>query len=121
VQFLISLPGEIQSHEGVPRGLMRSAMRDVVPAAIVNRRSKGEFTYLGNEGVEREFPAIRELLGTDALSVQLGYVDGPVLWSHLDRWRLDIRAADDGVLSDRVIDLCGFEMLLRHFFRDAAA
>ncbi len=121
VQFLISLPGEIQSHEGVQRGLMRSAMCGVVPPAIVNRRSKGEFTYLANEGVERDFPAIRELLGRDALSVQLGYVDGPVLWSHLDRWRSDIRAADDGILSDRVIDLCGFEMLLRHFFLDAAA
>jgi len=43
------------------------------------------------------------------------------LWSHLDRWRNDIRTADDGVLSDRIIDLCGFELLLRHFFRDAAA
>ena len=121
LQFLISLPGEMQSHEGIQRGLMRSAMRNVVPAAIVNRASKGEFTHLANEGVEHDFPAIRELLGREALSVRLGYVDGPVLWSHLDRWRADIRAADDGILSDRVIDLCGFELLLRHFFQDAAA
>jgi asparagine synthase (glutamine-hydrolysing) len=121
IQFLMSIPGEIQSDDGVQRGLMRQAMSDVVPAAIVNRSSKGEFTHLANEGVEHDFPAIRELLGRDALSVQLGYVEGPVLWSHMDRWRNDIRTADDGVLSDRVIDLCGFELLLRHFFRDAAA
>jgi asparagine synthase (glutamine-hydrolysing) len=119
IQFLMSIPGEMQSHDGVQRGLMRRAMRGVVPSAIVNRNTKGEFTHLANEGVEHDFPAIRELLGRDALSVQLGYVDGPVLWSHLDRWRNEIRTADDGILSDRVIDLCGFELLLRQFFWDA--
>ncbi|HUP39579.1 MAG TPA: asparagine synthase-related protein [Vicinamibacterales bacterium] len=121
IQFLISIPGEIHSLDGVQRGLMRRAMRDVVPSTIVNRRSKGEFTQLAREGVEHDFPAIRELLGRNALSVKLGYVDGPVLWSHLDRWRNDIRAADNGILSDRVIDLCGFELLLCNYFRDAAA
>jgi hypothetical protein len=116
IQFLMSIPGEIQSHEGVSRGLEREAMRGIVPDAIVDRRSKGEFTALGNEGIEYDFAAIRDLLGPDALSVRFGYVVGPVLWKMLDQWRAAIRDASDAVLADRIIELCGLELLMRRFF-----
>ena len=33
IQFLMSMPGEMQSHEGLPRALMREAMRGVAPEA----------------------------------------------------------------------------------------
>jgi asparagine synthase (glutamine-hydrolysing) len=116
VQFLMSIPGEVQSHNGVPRGLMREAMRGVVPDAIIDRRSKGEFTHLTNEGIEHDFAAIHDLLGPDALSVRLGYVDGPVLWPLLEEWEVSIRTAENVVVSDRIINLCGLELLLRRFF-----
>ena len=79
LQFLMSIPGDIQSRDGVPRGLMRAAMRRVVPQAIVDRRCKGEFTQLTNETIEHDFDAIATLLGPSASCVQLGYVDGTVL------------------------------------------
>jgi asparagine synthase (glutamine-hydrolysing) len=116
IQFLMSIPGEIQSHDGVPRGLMRQAMRGVVPDLIVDRRSKGEFTPLINKSIDDDFVAIAELLGPSALSVQRRFIDGPVLWKLLPEWRQSIRGGQDAVLSNRVIDLCGFEMLLRRFF-----
>jgi asparagine synthase (glutamine-hydrolysing) len=116
IQFLMSIPGEVQSYEGVSRGLLRAAMRGVVPDAVIERRSKGEFTSLANRGVESDFGAIREILGADALSVRFGYVDGPVLWNLLDRWRTEIRTAGDGLRTDRIIRLCGLELLLRRFF-----
>ncbi|HWF86348.1 MAG TPA: asparagine synthase-related protein, partial [Vicinamibacterales bacterium] len=123
VQFLMSIPGDVQSHDGVPRGLMREAMRGTVPDAIVDRRSKGEFTHLANESIERDFPAIREILGPTALSAQFGYVDGPTLWKQLDQWRTAITTADDTVLTNRLVDLCGIELFLRRFFetREGAA
>jgi asparagine synthase (glutamine-hydrolysing) len=116
IQFLMSIPGEVQSHDGVPRGLMRAAMRGTVPEAIVDRRSKGEFTQLANEGIEHDFMSIREILGPGALSIQFGYVDGPALWKLLGEWRTAIRTADNAVLTSRLVDLCGLEFFLRSFF-----
>jgi asparagine synthase (glutamine-hydrolysing) len=116
VQFLMSIPGDVQSHDGVPRGLMREAMRRTVPAAIVERRSKGEFTHLANESIERDFAAISEILGPSSLSVQFGYVDGPVLWTRLDEWRAAIKGANDTVLTNRLVGLCGVELFLRSYF-----
>jgi asparagine synthase (glutamine-hydrolysing) len=119
IQFLMSIPGDVQSHEGASRGLMRAAMRGTVPDAVIGRRSKGEFTYLGNQNIEHDFDAIREMLGPTALSIRLGYVDGPVLWQMLEGWRTAIRTADDAVLTDRIVDLCGMELLLRRFFSNS--
>ena len=114
----MSIPGEIQSHDGVPRGLMRHAMRGIVPDAIVDRESKGEFTQLTNQSIEHDFAAISEMLGPSASSVRLGYIDGPVLWKLLPQWRAAIRRSDDALLTNRIVDLCGFELLLRVFFPD---
>jgi asparagine synthase (glutamine-hydrolysing) len=122
IQFLMSIPGDMQSHGGVPRALMREAMRGVVPDAIVSRRDKGEFTHLANEGIARDFPLIREILtGSDALGVQLGYVDGDVLRSHMERWRSDVASAADAVVANRILDLCGLEFFLRAARRPVAA
>jgi asparagine synthase (glutamine-hydrolysing) len=115
LQFLMAIPGDVQSHDGVPRGLMREAMRGIVPDAVIDRRSKGEFTQLANRSIADDFPLISEILGPTAWSVRLGYVDGPVLWPLLDQWRLSIRTARDARLANRVIDLCGMELLLRRF------
>jgi len=115
LQFLMAIPGDVQSHDGVPRGLMREAMRGIVPDVVVDRRSKGEFTQLANRSIDDDFPLISEILGPTAMSVRLGYVDGPVLWDLLDQWRTSIRSAPDARLANRVIDLCGMELLLRRF------
>lgn len=120
IQFLMSIPGDMQSYDGVQRGLMREAMRGTVPDAIIERRDKGEFTHLGPQSIERDFSAIRDLLGPSAASVRLGYVDGPVLWKQLEQWRT-LMGASSNVLTSRITDLCGLELLLRRFFPDPAS
>ena len=115
LQFLMAIPGDVQSHDGVPRGLMRVAMRGLVPDSIVDRRSKGEFTLLANQSIEDDFSLISDILGPTSMSVRLGYLDGPVLWKRLDDWRSLIRGSRDARLTNRVIDLCGMELLLRRF------
>jgi asparagine synthase (glutamine-hydrolysing) len=116
IQFLMSIPGEVQSHGGVPRGLMRQAMRGVVPDAVIDRRSKGEFTHLMNEGIVNDFDAICDLLGPSALAVRFGYLDGAVLCRQLREWHQALRSSADAVLTNRIVHLCGFELLLRQFF-----
>jgi len=115
LQFLMAIPGDIQSRDGVPRGLMREAMRGLVPDPVVNRRSKGEFTQLANQSIEQDFPLIFDILGPTSMSVRLGYVNGPALWKLLGEWRTSIGGARDARLTNRVIDLCGMELLLRRF------
>jgi asparagine synthase (glutamine-hydrolysing) len=116
LQFLMAIPGDIQSCNGIPRGLMRRAMRGIVPDIVIDRRTKGEFTQLANQSIEYDFSEIAGLLGPAAVSVRLGYLDGPELWKRIEGWRTSIGTSDDAVLSNRLIDLCGFELLLRSFF-----
>jgi asparagine synthase (glutamine-hydrolysing) len=116
IQFLMSIPGDIQSRGGVPRGLMRAAMRRIVPEVVVNRTCKGEFTQLANETIECDFRPISELLSPAALSVQFGYLDGTVLRDSLPDWRTTVRASRNSVVANRLLDLCGFELFLRGFF-----
>ncbi len=115
VQFLMSIPGEIQSHDGVPRGLMRQAMRGLVPDVVVDRRSKGEFTQLANRSLEQDFSIIADTLGPSSLAVQLGYVDGPALWSLLPEWKSALSRASTATLANRLLELCGIELLLRQY------
>ena len=119
VQFLMSIPGDIQSHAGVPRGLMRAAMRGLVPDAIVDRRGKGEFTHLANRSIELDFEQITDVLGSSSLAVQYGYVDGPVLWRLLAEWRQNIRASENAIWANRLLELCGMELWLRQFLAPA--
>ena len=47
--------------------------------------------------MEEDFDAISDLLGRSAMSVRLGYVDGPALWKLLPDWRAALSRADDAV------------------------
>ena len=44
VSFLMRIPGELQTWQGVPKGLLREALRDVLPEAIAQRNWKADFT-----------------------------------------------------------------------------
>jgi len=116
VQFLVSIPGDVQAFEGMPRNLMRQAMRGTVPDKIVGRRTKGVFTHLGNESVERDFHEIEALLGKESLAVEMGYLDGDVLAGAVAQWRVTNQASTDSIAAWRIVDLCGIEVFLREFF-----
>ncbi|MEN3340507.1 MAG: hypothetical protein V7647_4183 [Acidobacteriota bacterium] len=121
IQFLMAIPGDVQSRDGVSRGLMRAAMRRIVPDSIVDRRNKGQFTHLTNETIELDFSAVAELLGPSALSVQFGYVEGSALRKALGEWRTGARTVGSAMLANRMTGLCGFELLLRNFFAGEGA
>jgi asparagine synthase (glutamine-hydrolysing) len=42
IAYLMSVPGEIQNHGGIPRALLRDAMRGIVPDVILQRRWRNE-------------------------------------------------------------------------------
>ncbi len=46
IAYLMSIPGDIQTRDGVPRALLRDAMRGIVPDPILQRRWRDEHTAL---------------------------------------------------------------------------
>jgi asparagine synthase (glutamine-hydrolysing) len=115
VAYLMAIPGEVQTWNGVPKGILREAMRGVLPTRILERRWKADFTDLSNDRVARDFPSIAQSLQSGGLAAGLGYVDGKILNSELKRLRDRIRGPDC-LVSWSLYDLLGLEIWLRVFF-----
>jgi asparagine synthase (glutamine-hydrolysing) len=118
--FMMAIPGEVQNPGGVPRGLLREAMRDVLPEKIRTRRSKGDFTGLVNAGITQDTPAIRRALSSDAPGVRLGYLDVARLSPAVERLSGASRTSNDCADSWDLADLLGFDAWLRIFLKPRA-
>ena len=95
IQFLMSVPGDIQNRGGVPRALLRESMRGVVPDAILERRWRNE-----DEIVRTRTAAYLSRAHSLDASYALGFVQQP---SPIDR---------------EVLELLGLEFWSRAFFSD---
>jgi asparagine synthase (glutamine-hydrolysing) len=123
VEFLMAVPGDIVNWKGVPKGLLREALRHILPEPIRNRRWKADSTLLDHQAALRNHADVVGLLSPDALSIQAGFVDADML-------RRSARAGATSPRRDMGVrpgwepsDLAGLELWLRHFFggRKAAA
>lgn len=117
VVFLMAIPGEVLTRGGVPKALLRAALRGVLPDAIALRRSKADFTHLVNTAVQRDFPQLVQYLVAGGQAIKQGYISEDVLKKSLER------------LGDRILgptctvawslsDLVGLEIWLRVFFAE---
>jgi hypothetical protein len=53
IAFLMSIPGDVQTRGGVPRALLRDAMRGIVPDAILRRRWRDDEAAAPERGRDR--------------------------------------------------------------------
>jgi asparagine synthase (glutamine-hydrolysing) len=83
LQYLIQIPGEKIAPNGVHRGLLREAMRGILPDEIVTRRSKGSFTSIENQMLAQQYQEITNFFASNDLLMREGYVDGEALKSTL--------------------------------------
>lgn len=83
LQFLIQIPGEQIALNGVHRGLLRVAMRGILPQEIATRRSKGNFTSIENQMLAQQYQEISNFFASNDLLTREGYVDGEALKSTL--------------------------------------
>ena len=83
VEFALAIPESQRWRGGETKYVLRRASRDLLPPAIRDRRSKGDFSYLFAAAIDRECPeSFRRLsLAED------GYVDGREAQRVLDRYR----------------------------------
>jgi asparagine synthase (glutamine-hydrolysing) len=115
VEFLMGVPGTILVHGGVPKALLRHALSGLVPAAVLQRRTKGDFTSDVNRATRHDLSAIRKLLESDPLVVQFGYVDPEKLKRGLRIIEAALHGSSSCVASWRLIGLVAFELWLRQF------
>jgi asparagine synthase (glutamine-hydrolysing) len=111
----MSIPGDMQAWKGVPKGIMREALRGVLPEAIRERRWKADFSHLVNEGMERDYPQLVQCLQAEEMAVKFGYLKGAALRQDLARIKDRIRGPNCAV-SWGLSDLLGLELWLQVFF-----
>jgi asparagine synthase (glutamine-hydrolysing) len=73
LSFLVAIPGDVMSQDGVHRALLREAMREVLPPSISSRTWKGEYGPLFNAGVAACVREVASDVG-DWEVVRRGYV-----------------------------------------------
>jgi asparagine synthase (glutamine-hydrolysing) len=85
VEFMLAIPPEIAAAPGEPRRLMRLALEDLLPSAILARRSKASFQPVFSASLR---PLAAELLGkTRPFALEEhGIVDGKNFKSRLERY-----------------------------------
>jgi asparagine synthase (glutamine-hydrolysing) len=114
LSFLMSIPGEIQTKDGVPKALLREAMRGILPVEIVRRRWKADFTHLVNESMANDYDRIVDVLKDEPFAVRMGYIDHDMLRSELVR----LKSLVNGHTCEHtwgLMDLLGLEFWLRLF------
>lgn len=71
LQFLISLPGDLQNHGGVPRAILRESLKGIVPESILLRNWKADFSDVVNQSAREDLARIIPRLLKTRLPSQL--------------------------------------------------
>jgi asparagine synthase (glutamine-hydrolysing) len=115
VAFMMSIPGEIQAWQGVPKILLRQGLRGTLPRAIGERRWKADFTQVFNNDCLKSFDNMINLLKFRKQAVQRGYIDGDMMHQKLTRLHKGIMT-DNCTTAWSLQKLVGLEMWLQVFF-----
>ncbi|HUK33451.1 MAG TPA: asparagine synthase-related protein, partial [Vicinamibacterales bacterium] len=120
IEFLMAIPGEIVNWQGVPKGLLRQALADVLPDRVRDRKWKADFTPAENDATRREAARVAAMLTPKAAAVRAGIVDSDGLGQLVTTCaRLD---DEMGPLPGwRLADLVGLEVWLQQYFGDRPA
>lgn len=113
LNFLIAVPGDVQTPRGTPKALVRDAYVDVIPRAIVDRRWKADFSAVVNDSVRNDYDGIVEAVERGRSVVDSGYVTAGVLQAGATSKGL--QNPSDCAVSWALKDVAGLELWLREF------
>lgn len=88
--FLISIPGDMLTWKGVPKALLREAMKGILPDPIRKRTWKADFSQVVSEGMAEDYPQIARFLRASGRAVTLGYVNGQTVTRELDQMKAQL-------------------------------
>lgn len=112
IEFLLAIPGDIVSRNGVPKGLFREAMKGVLPESIRLRNWKGDFTALNNDAVASHCDKFQKYLGPNSSVVTHGYVDQKNVQKEFPNQEFD---RNDRLPAVQVAAVVALEMWLQAF------
>ena len=118
IAFSLAIPAGMHFVKGVPKGLFREAMRDLLPPEIRYRRSKGDLTELMNESMKLCFEEIVTLLENSTISQAMGLVDGTDLRHELEAVKAKLHG--DGTAVWQLQGVAGLEHWLQTFFAEGS-
>jgi asparagine synthase (glutamine-hydrolysing) len=121
LDFVMKVPGPMLVRDGVPKALLREALSGTVPASILQRRSKGDFTADVNRASRHDYPSIVQMLGPDALAVQFGYVDADKLRRGLSMLEGALDGSASCAAAWGLARLVALELWLRRFIPPRSA
>jgi asparagine synthase (glutamine-hydrolysing) len=110
----MAIPGEIQNRNGVPRALLREAMRGVLPDPVRERTWKADFSRVVNCGMSDDLSEVTRALSSESMAVRLGYLDRARLGPAIARLSSGL-AGSDCVETWDLADLFGLEVWLQVF------
>lgn len=117
VAFLMAIPGEIQAWNGIPKGILREAMRPDLPERIANRRWKATLSGAANAALAVEFDSLLQPLRAAGFGARWGYWNHDVLAGKLEQWRGRLRG-NRFVVAQTLQHLIGLEFWLETFFSE---
>ena len=117
IAFLMAIPGEIQCWKGRHKGILRAALKGILPEAIAARTSKADFTGVVNEGMVKDYERVGQHLHPGAMVAALGYVRAMEL-AETGRRKQEIRASTCET-TWALGDLLFLELWLQEFFGSA--
>jgi asparagine synthase (glutamine-hydrolysing) len=115
IGFLMAIPGEVYARDGVPRVLLREAMRGVLPESIRARTWKSDFSGFVNQGLQDDAAAIVQTMTAASLGVRFGFLDAERLAPEVARL-MKAPPATDCTDSWDLADTYGLEMWLQVFW-----
>ena len=86
VEFVLAIPLEQKLEPTGTRPLIRRALKDILPEAVLRRKGKGSVSETLCRGLAREWTAIKAMLN-DARVVSRGYINYKEMMSALDKAR----------------------------------
>ena len=75
ISYLMAIPGEMQSYDGVPRAILREAMRGVIPESVRGRRWKASFGPMIDAAVDADRDDLLAAARRFREVTRLGFVD----------------------------------------------
>ena len=118
IAFLMTIPGDLQTHQGIPKTILREAMHEVLPELIKRRTWKANFTHLVNEGIQKDLPRLLQYLELNPMAIKRGYLKENFVQTWFPRLQNQM-CSSSCEAAWRFSDVLGLELWLRAFFRDS--
>ncbi|MFI5208203.1 MAG: asparagine synthetase B family protein [Gemmatimonadales bacterium] len=116
IAFMMAVPGDVQNHDGVPRALLRDAMRGVLPEPVRARTWKADFSWAANTGMIRDLQQIEAHISHSSAAVRAGYVNEARLAAAMPGLVAELEGPECQAMWD-LVDLFGLEIWLRLFLK----